>query len=78
MNEPGNPLSPERLSMARETVEAIEARVRGVNNTFAESCHGHQFSGDHLSEEYHEALCRLGSRLKRLALEQPDKVGRTP
>jgi hypothetical protein len=38
MNEPGNPLSPERLSMARETVEAIEARVRGVNNTFAESC----------------------------------------
>ena len=23
---------------------------------------GHQYSGDHLSEEYHEALCRLGSQ----------------
>lgn len=33
---------------------------------------GHQFSGDHLSEEYHEALCKLGSRLKRLALEKPE------
>jgi len=34
---------------------------------------GHQFSGDHLSEEYHEALCKLGAGLKRLALEQPEK-----
>ena len=35
---------------------------------------GHQYSGDHLSEEYHEALCRLGARLKRLALEKPEDV----
>jgi len=35
---------------------------------------GHQYSGDHLSEEYHEALCRLGARLKRLALEKPKEV----
>jgi hypothetical protein len=34
---------------------------------------GHQYSGDHLSEEYHEALCKLGAGLKRLALEQPGK-----
>src|SRR5258707_1055703 len=34
---------------------------------------GHEYSGDHLSEEYHEALCRLGARLKRLALAQPGK-----
>jgi hypothetical protein len=33
---------------------------------------GHQFSGDHLSEEYHEAICLLGARLKKLALEKPD------
>jgi hypothetical protein len=33
---------------------------------------GHQYSGDHLSEEYHEGLCRLGSRLKKLALEKPE------
>jgi hypothetical protein len=35
---------------------------------------GHQYSSDHLSEEYHEALCRLGARLKRLALEKPEAL----
>jgi hypothetical protein len=38
----------------------------------------HHFSGDHLSEEYHEGICLLGAKLKWLALEQPDKVGRKP
>jgi hypothetical protein len=38
MNELDDPLSTERLRMARETVEAIAARVRGVNNPFAEAC----------------------------------------
>jgi hypothetical protein len=39
---------------------------------------GHQYSGDHLSEDYHEALCILGAKLKRLALEKPEtlKLGR--
>ena len=37
---------------------------------------GHQYSGDHLSEDYHEALCRLGAGLKRLALEKPDELRR--
>ena len=35
---------------------------------------GHQYSGDHLSEEYHDALCRLGARLKRLALDKPAAI----
>ena len=35
---------------------------------------GHQYSGDHLSAEYHDALCRLGERLKRLALEKPEAL----
>jgi hypothetical protein len=35
---------------------------------------GHQYAGDHLSEEYHEALCRLGAALKRLALEKPEAM----
>lgn len=35
---------------------------------------GHEYSADHLSAEYHEALCRLGARLKRLALEKPDEL----
>lgn len=33
---------------------------------------GHQYSGDHLSSEYHEALCKLGANLKKLALERPE------
>ena len=37
---------------------------------------GHQYSGDHLSEEYHEALCRLGARLKFLALTKPEVIRR--
>jgi len=32
---------------------------------------GHHYSNDHLSEEYHDALCRLGAKLGRLALEKP-------
>jgi len=35
---------------------------------------GHQYSGDHLSAEYHEALCHLGARIKRLALEKPEAI----
>jgi hypothetical protein len=35
---------------------------------------GHQYSGDHLSDEYHDALCLLGAKLKRLALEKPEAV----
>lgn len=37
---------------------------------------GHQYSGDHLSEDYHEALCLLGARMKRLALDKPDELRR--
>lgn len=33
---------------------------------------GHQYSGDHLSKAYHDALCQLGARLGKLALEEPD------
>ena len=28
---------------------------------------GHQYSEDHLSSEYHEALCRIGAKLFALA-----------
>jgi hypothetical protein len=37
---------------------------------------GHGYECNHLSEEYHEALCLLGARLKRLAMEKPDEVRR--
>jgi len=32
----------------------------------------HQYASNHLSEEYHGALCRLGARLARLALVNPE------
>ena len=32
---------------------------------------GHEYSGDHLSAEYHEALCKLAVRFKNLALKKP-------
>jgi hypothetical protein len=35
---------------------------------------GHDYSGDHLTEQYHKALCKLGARLKRLALERPEAM----
>jgi len=37
---------------------------------------GHQYSGDHLSGEYHEALCLLAAKIKTLALEKPDELRR--
>lgn len=32
----------------------------------------HHYSSDHLSEEYHDALCRLGARLATLTLSKPE------
>jgi hypothetical protein len=37
---------------------------------------GHQYSRDHLSEAYHEALCQLGASLKKLAVEKPHELKR--
>jgi hypothetical protein len=37
---------------------------------------GHEYSGDHLSHEYHESLCLLGAKLKKLALEKPEELRR--
>jgi hypothetical protein len=35
---------------------------------------GHEYSGDHLSSDYHESLCKLGAGLKKLALERPEAM----
>lgn len=37
---------------------------------------GHQISGNHLSTEYHEALCKIGADMKQLALTDPDFFNR--
>lgn len=33
----------------------------------------HHLAADHLSEEFHEALCEIGAKMKNLALRQPEK-----
>lgn len=33
---------------------------------------GHHFEENHLSDGYHRALCRLGARMVKLALDKPD------
>lgn len=30
---------------------------------------GHHYSGDHLSHDYHEAVCRLGARMRRIGVD---------
>ncbi|MBX9790524.1 MAG: ATP-binding protein [Pirellulales bacterium] len=35
---------------------------------------GHQYCGDHLDDAYHDALCRLGAKLKALAMDKPDAI----
>jgi hypothetical protein len=35
---------------------------------------GHEYSSDHLSEEYYQSLCNLGAKLKKLALVSPQKI----
>lgn len=37
---------------------------------------GHEYSGDHLSSKYHEALCLLGARMKQLALHRLTELQR--
>lgn len=37
---------------------------------------GHHYSDDHLSSDYHEALCRLGAGLAALATDQPELLTR--
>jgi hypothetical protein len=32
---------------------------------------GHEYSGDHLSSSYHDALTRLGAKMTELALTDP-------
>ena len=35
---------------------------------------GHHRAGNHYSDDFHEACCELGAKLKQLAMEQPEKM----
>lgn len=37
---------------------------------------GHHYERNHLSEGYYDALCSIGAKLARLALEDPDLFSR--
>ena len=50
---------------------ALNSAIRLLIHEF-----GHQYSGDHLSEDYHKALCWLGAGLERLALEKSNEFRR--
>ena len=33
---------------------------------------GHHYASDHLSADYYRALCKVGARMVRLALDRPE------
>jgi len=58
----------------RETALALEdadfGALEELNETLLHEA-AHEYSGDHLSAEYHGAICRLGAKLGTLALTHP-------
>lgn len=54
-----------------EDIFSFPVRVDGLHDLLIHEF-SHHFSPDHLSSDFHEALSRLGSKLARLALEEPE------
>lgn len=50
--------------------ESFPSNILKVDRLFIHEF-GHEYSGNHLSTEYHEALCVLGAKIKQLALKKP-------
>jgi hypothetical protein len=42
---------------------------RGINTLLIHE-YGHEYALDHLSEDYHDALCRIGAALVEMAAKQ--------
>jgi hypothetical protein len=61
-------------SLGRKFFERAAATESGLDRLHQLLIHefGHHYSGDHLSSEFHEALCRLGANLGRLMRDRPD------
>ncbi len=51
----------------------FERRVREEVDELVIHELAHHLAADHLSEEFHEALCKIGARMKNLALRHPEK-----
>lgn len=79
VNEPGRPFSAAycrgtreiHFNVARLGYRWFDQDVTGPISRLLIHEFGHFFEGNHLSVEYHEALCMLGTRLLRLALDEP-------
>ena len=54
-----------------ERLEDVAQRLEELNRLLIHEF-GHHYSGNHLDSKYHDALCRLGAKLARLAVESPD------
>ncbi|TAL65813.1 MAG: hypothetical protein EPN79_11725 [Burkholderiaceae bacterium] len=65
------PQSPLVLNLGRLGHKWFAGPLEPINNLLLHEL-GHHFSGNHLSEEYHDALTSLGARLANLALSQPE------
>lgn len=46
---------------------ATEAQIDLLIHEF-----GHHVAGNHLSEQYHDALCTIGAKVARLAVDEPE------
>jgi len=55
-------------------VPRIAITNRKAVNTLLIHEFAHHFAADHLSEDYHDALCRLGADLIELAIESPEII----
>lgn len=49
----------------------INNNIEGIDQLIIHEF-GHQYSSNHLSHDYHEALCKLGAKLKQLAVQRPE------
>jgi len=47
------------------------SNIKEVLGLLIHEC-GHEYSGDHLSSKYHEALCELGAKIALVARDEPE------
>ena len=61
-------------SLGRKFFERAATTESGLDRLHHLLIHefGHHYASDHLSSDYHEALCRLGASLGRLMRDRPD------
>lgn len=59
------------INIAKVGYRWFEGPIARINDLLIHEF-GHEYSGNHLSEEYYDALTRLGGDMSQLALEKPE------